>query len=273
MVSVALVDALPFLTKVVPGVALVFKLAMVALLPLRLNVPVFDPKPKLTAFSNPALEFNAAVLPSVTVPASMVSPPVKVLVPLSVKVPLPDLVMEPVVVAIAPVTVVSPAPSTIIFCAVPVTDAKVSSDPVLTVNVGAPVRVVAPKAIPAVPESEIKLPPLPMVRVCVPMESVPRVCVAPVPLRAALSDLIVAFAVIVVLRLKETPLLLANSKVPPAMESVPAPSALAADARNVPAESVTTPDRPELSPDKTNLPLPDFVRPLAPVNLTEIDDV
>ena len=57
------------------------------------------------------------------------------------------------------------------------------------------------------------------------------------------------------------------------MESVPAPRALADDARNVPAESVTAPVKPELSAERTNLPGPAFVRPLEPVNLTEMEEV
>ena len=146
IVRVALFEALPFLTKVVPGVALVFKPAMVALFPLRLKIPV-EPEPNATVFS-----FNAPVFPNETVPALMVSPPVKVLAPFRVKIPLPDFVKFPEVVAIAPETVVSPAPLMMIFCAVPLTEAKVKSEPVLTVKVGAPDKVTAPKVTPAVPE-------------------------------------------------------------------------------------------------------------------------
>ena len=48
------------------------------------------------------------------------------------------------------------------------------------------------------------------------------------------------------------------------------PRAVDVRAVNVPAESVTTPLNPELAPERINLPLPDFVRPLEPVNAEEI---
>jgi hypothetical protein len=79
----------------------------------------------------------------------------------------------PVPVVIAPETVVSPAPPNTNAWLVPVIEAKVKSEPELTVNVGAPVAVTAPKVTPAVPEATLL--PLSIVRVFAPIESVPRV--------------------------------------------------------------------------------------------------
>ena len=115
-----------------------------------------------------ALEPESAILP----PVIEVSP-VYVLVPERVNVPAPDLLRVPVPVAIAPETVVLPAPPNTKAVFVPVIEASVKSAPELTVKVGAPVRVTAPKVTPAVPEATLL--PLSIVRVCAPIESVPRV--------------------------------------------------------------------------------------------------
>ena len=104
------------------------------------------------------------------------------------------------------------------------------------------------------------------------MESVPRDCVTPAPVIAR-SDLTEASAATVVLRPKEAPRAVPNSRVPPPKMSVPAPRAAVDVPRNVPLESVTAPVKPELSPERINLPLPDFVKPLEPVHLTESVDV
>ena len=64
-------------------------------------------------------------------------------------------------------------------------------------NVGLPVRVVAPNVSPAVPLET--LPPAVRLSVCVPILSVPNVCVIPADAAVALSDAMVYVAVTVVL--------------------------------------------------------------------------
>lgn len=127
--------------------------------------------------------------------------------------------------------------------------------------------VVPLKDSPAVPPVTVAS--LSIVSVWAPMESVPRVCVTPVPL-VSRSDLMMVLAVTVVLRPKFNPVSLANSRIPPPRETVPVvlpASALAlVVARRVPPESVVE-MIVALAPLSVRVPLPSFaiLKSLPPV--------
>src|SRR5260370_37676554 len=76
----------------VPTVALVFRSMIVVLNPFSWNLPVLDARKVRFAF---AAGPSAVVLPAVSVPALIVTPPVKVFAPLKVQVPVPDFVTAP----------------------------------------------------------------------------------------------------------------------------------------------------------------------------------
>src|SRR5712691_12844834 len=73
----------------VPTVAFVLRSVIVVLNPLSWNLPVLDaPKVSVALAAGP----SAVVLPAFSVPALIVTPPVKRLAPLSVDVPAPALI-------------------------------------------------------------------------------------------------------------------------------------------------------------------------------------
>ena len=152
---------------------------------------------------------------------------------------LPAVVVPPLT---TPVSVIEPAPVlTSAGIAVPsaVVLLKVNSELAPVENVAAPVRVAAPKVTPAVPLATLV--PAPIVRVCAPMLSVPRVWVTPAP-EARRSEVIVVFPETVVFLPKLRPVLFASCKVPPLRAREPAPSDPAfVVARRIPAETVVEP--------------------------------
>jgi hypothetical protein len=83
--------AFAFWTTGVPAVALVDRDLMTTLVPFRLRAPVLL-APKVMAFSEPAVLLRAPALPRRSVPALIVTPPVKVLLPESVRVAGPAYV-------------------------------------------------------------------------------------------------------------------------------------------------------------------------------------
>ena len=200
-----------------------------------------------------------------SVPAEIVVNPVYVLAALSVKVPAPDFVKVPVPVPIIPVIAVSPAPSTVKPKVLPEIAPRVSKVPVFAAKVPPPaLSVVAPKVIPAVPEVVVAS--LPIVKVCAPIDKVPKVCVTPAP-AARRSEVICTAPEIVVLRLKLSPVSLASSSVPPESAKVPAPSADAlVVARSVPALTVVVPLY-VFTPERVSVPAPLFVNPPVPARI------
>ena len=163
--------------------------------------------------------------------------------PLKVSVPLPFFVSVVTVLAIVPVIAEFPLPPKTSGKA-PETAPSVSklvppAVGLITLNVAAPVRVVAPKVMPAVPLFTND-PPL-TVNVCAPMLSVPSVCVTPAPV-VKRSDVMVELAETVVLRLKARAVSFASCSVPPLNVSAPAPRAEAlVVARRMPALTVVAP--------------------------------
>ena len=160
--------------------------------------------------------------------------------PESVRVPAPDLVNVPLPVPMIPEIAVLPAPPTEKLVLLPLTAPRVSSVPLFAVNTPPlALNVVAPNVIPAVPE--LTLASLPIVKVCAPMDKLPRLCVSPAPSDRR-PELICTAPDTVVGRLKFSPLSPAKDKVPPESAKLPDPRALGlVVARRVPALRLVVP--------------------------------
>ena len=160
----------------------------------------------------------------------------------------------PVPVPTTPFTATLPAPEAVKPKVLPKTAPRFNRVPLFAANT-APVAlsVVSPKVIPAVPE--VVLASLAIVSVCAPIDKVPSVCVTPAP-SAMRSEVICTEPDTVVGRLKLSPLLSANSRVPPESATLPKPKALALlVARNVPALTVVPPVC-RLAPANSSVPAP-----------------
>ncbi len=204
-----------------------------AALPKALMAPVVRMPPEFSV-TLPAAKPTLSVLavpPLVVIVSTVMSPVVEMLTTPPSVFAAPVVVMLPVVMLPAPVTVRDRLAPDIAPC--------VSREFAPTLNDALPVNVVVPKVSPAV--SLFTLEPAATVRVCAPMERVPKVCVTPDP-AVSRSEMICKLPDTVVSRPKFSPVSLANSSMPPVSVSVPAPKASAlVVARNVPVFRVVVP--------------------------------